>query len=450
MSKIGICHYRTGKTDGVSLEIEKRAKLLSEMGHVVKLIGGEESIGADFVIPELEFDRPDVAIIKNNAFSELKDFESEDALMKYIDSISEKIERQMLVICEKERFDLLFLHNIFSHGRNIAAAKAFYKLSKQVNTKFIAVDHDFYTSYGDLYKSNHEGVNDFLKMYVPPRDSAIKHVVINSLLCEEIKKNYDLDSIVFPDTMDFDQTKWTQDDFNKEMLADFGIKENDVVILQATRVVERKAIETAIKLAHSVKGRMSELKGKTLYNGKVMDESSDVVLLLPGFVEPASLEYFNKMKNLSMNLGVKLMAVNSMIGSNRMTNTNGDKQYSLWDCYVYADVVTYPSVWEGWGNQFIEAVFAKKPVIVFEYPVFEKDIRNEGYKVISLGNKYKTDNETGLVVVDEEKIEEASDKAVEWLRNLDTNDILETNFKIGNKFHGNRVLVGLLERCLSE
>ena len=67
--KIGICHYRIGKTDGVSLEIMKRKKVLEQMGYEVKLISGTRQIGADRVIEELEFDRPEIVKIKENAFA---------------------------------------------------------------------------------------------------------------------------------------------------------------------------------------------------------------------------------------------------------------------------------------------------------------------------------------------------------------------------------------------
>ena len=38
MKKIAIVHYRVGRTDGVSLEIEKRKAILEELGHEVKHI----------------------------------------------------------------------------------------------------------------------------------------------------------------------------------------------------------------------------------------------------------------------------------------------------------------------------------------------------------------------------------------------------------------------------
>ena len=68
------------------------------------------------------------------------------------------------------------------------------------------------------------------------------------------------------------------------------------------------------------------------------------------------------------------------------------KIYNFWDAYVFADLITYPSLLEGWGNQFLEGIFAKKPLIIFEYPVFLTDIKEKGFNIVSLGDNYKKDN----------------------------------------------------------
>ena len=66
--KIAIVHYRVGRTDGVSLEIDKRKSILQMLGHQVKLISGPIQNGSDFIIDELEFDLPKIREIKENSF----------------------------------------------------------------------------------------------------------------------------------------------------------------------------------------------------------------------------------------------------------------------------------------------------------------------------------------------------------------------------------------------
>ena len=110
----------------VSLEIEKRRQILEQLGCEVRLISGPIQVGADFVIDDLEFDSPEIRQIKESSFMSFGRPPPEPAaLIKNISDVSRQIERAFIAYCEAEGFDAILLHNIFSHGRHIAAASAF-------------------------------------------------------------------------------------------------------------------------------------------------------------------------------------------------------------------------------------------------------------------------------------------------------------------------------------
>jgi hypothetical protein len=46
---------------------------------------------------------------------------------------------------------------------------------------------------------------------------------------------------------------------------------------------------------------------------------------------------------------------------------DGRKIYSLADIYPHADFVTYPSLIEGFGNAFLEAIYFRKPLLMQRY-----------------------------------------------------------------------------------
>ena len=52
---------------------------------------------------------------------------------------------------------------------------------------------------------------------------------------------------------------------------------------------------------------------------------------------------------------------------------------SLWDVYPHADFITYPSLYEGFGNAFLEAVYFKKPLLINRYATFVSDIEPRGF-----------------------------------------------------------------------
>ena len=55
------------------------------------------------------------------------------------------------------------------------------------------------------------------------------------------------------------------------------------------------------------------------------------------------------------------------------------------------DFITYPSIYEGFGNALLEAFFFRKPVLVNRYSIFITDIEPRGFEVITM-NGYLTNS----------------------------------------------------------
>ena len=51
--------------------------------------------------------------------------------------------------------------------------------------------------------------------------------------------------------------------------------------------------------------------------------------------------------------------------------------------YESADLVTYPSYYEGFGNAFLEAIYFRKPLVVNRYSIFIRDIEPKGFDVVT-------------------------------------------------------------------
>ena len=443
--KIGIIHYRVGRTDGVSLEIAKRKKILTSLGHEVHMIAGEFSNGHDYLIPELEADLPEIIAIKENAFSYFKKNSlSTEELMQRIDELSDKIKEAFLQYHQKNKFDFLLIHNIFSFTIHLPAAKAFAEIVDEENIPVIATNHDYYWERNAYTEATSKKVQNFLDTYVPYQHPNITYISINSLAQKELKRRRNIDSIIMGDILDFNEPAWQVDEYNKGFLSEIGAKENDLIILQATRIVKRKGIGLAVDVVEELTKRKSELVGKKLYNGKTITEDSSIVLVLPGYTELVDKKYRAKLEQKISKTNIKALFINDLVGAVRKTNSH--KKYSLWDCYAHADIVTYPSLFEGWGNQFIEAIFAKKPIILFEYPVFKADIKKEDYSYISLGDKTSGTDDNGLVQVDKSTMQKVCKEAINTLLSKATPSELEKNFAIGKRYHHTTVLVELLKR----
>jgi glycosyltransferase involved in cell wall biosynthesis len=190
-------------------------------------------------------------------------------------------------------------------------------------------------------------------------------VTINSVTQKELKDRLKIESTVIPDTFDYVSTKDKQDLFNSTFRKDFGIAKDDIVFLQATRIVPRKRIEISIELV------------KKLENPKV-------ILVVAGKVGDEGREYFNKLQSLVSKLKTRVIFIGDYIDFNRKFTGSRRKIYTLWDAFINSDFVTYPSEVEGFGNQYIEAVYFKKPVIITPYLVYKSDIKSLGFKSIEI------------------------------------------------------------------
>ncbi|GAJ08158.1 unnamed protein product, partial [marine sediment metagenome] len=249
----------------------------------------------------------------------------------------------------------------------------------------------------------------------------------------ELKIRRGIDAVVVPNVFNFEGPDWKIDDYNCDFKKFLGLSPKDIVILQATRIVSRKGIELAIDLVKELAKpeNLLLLKEKGFYDKREIGEESKIVLVLPNLVE--DMEYFKLLKKKIKKEKIEAIFMSDMVDTKRKMKNNR-KIYSLWDTYLFADLVTYPSLYEGWGNQFLEAIKAKLPIIMFEYEVFKRDIKPNGFRVISLGDKTKGKNGQGLYRVEPSIIKESAKEAIRVLTDLSyRKKMVEHNFHLGRR-----------------
>ncbi len=440
--KIALCHFRVGEIDGVSLEMDKWKKALEQLGHEVIFIAGSDERGEAEIIPELHYQYPINNKIVQQAYGQVEEPWSNGKLKDRIIMVAELIEKALLEIIRCRGIDLIIPNNILSLGWGLPAGIGFANAIKNSDVKALCHHHDFYWE-RDLYANpNCDFVKEILNNYFPPVHPRISHVCINSIAQKELKERHGVDADVVPNVFDFDHDLMKVDDYNRGMRAEFGIKDNDLVLLQATRVVERKAIEIAIDYVAAMEQTRIQLVNKKCYNEELFTEDSIIYLVLAGQSE--SPEYSEKLKLYAKEKGVNIKDISSHIEQERSENAGG-KIYSLWDVYTIADLVTYPSILEGWGNQFLEALVAKLPVAVYKYPVYKSDIEKYQFNVVSFGHQHESYN--NWVTVDVQRINEAAEQSLEYFLNADfRTKQLEQNYKTAKR----ELSINGLQKMLSE
>jgi len=196
-----------------------------------------------------------------------------------------------------------------------------------------------------------------------------------------------------------------------------GLEPDDVILLQPTRVVPRKGIEHSIALVSQLK----DPKCKLVVSHETGDEG---------------LEYQDALIELAEQSGVDLRFVHAQTP---LVNPFGLRQEvgtSLEEIYSQADLITYPSLYEGFGNALLEAFYFRKPVLVNRYAIFIADIEPKGFKVISM-NGFLTRSvieQVNKVISDETYRQE----------------MVDHNYELGKKFFSFSVLKRKLRSLLTE
>jgi glycosyltransferase involved in cell wall biosynthesis len=363
---VGFISTRIAGTDGVSLELEKWAGVFKKFGWTSYYFAGELDRPPErsYLVEEAHFTHPEIKAIHNKVFGVTT---RDRNVSKKIFHLAIKLKDHLYAFVEKFDIDLIIPQNALTIPLNIPLGIAITEFIAETHIHTIAHHHDFYWE-RDRFMVN--AVSDYLRMAFPPVLPSIDHVVINSVADNQLSLRTGISSHVIYNVMDFDNPPQPPDEYTFDVRQALGIEDDELFVLQPTRVVQRKGIEHAIELVHRL-GR----KAKLVVSHASGDEGWD---------------YEQRLKEYSQLMDVNTIFVDDIINEERGTTPDGRKIYTLEDIYPYADLVTYPSTFEGFGNAFLETLYFKKPIVVNTYSIYLKDIQPKGFKVIEIDG-YVTD-----------------------------------------------------------
>jgi len=421
--RIGIIIGRIGGVDGVALETEKWIDVLKRMGHDIFIISGQFQNWDfdpehDTLVVEMSFFSPESYWGQKKAF--FHPDANIDELLEHINLYSNIIADKIVDWVREKKIDVVISENASALPAHLEMGRGIAIAFEKLGIPIIAHDHDFAWERGDRYISPHEPINKIVEETFPLRIPNSFHAVINTPAQEILKKKYNLDSIVVPNVMDFNMKFGIPDQYNKNLPRDLGLSSENKLLFQVTRIVRRKGIEVAIQLVE----RLKDKNVKLVITGDYKDDAGSI--------------YYNELINLIHQLKVSNQVVfaSHLIHNKGLTGRSGEGKYSLSDAYANATACTYFSTYEGFGNAFVEAVLAKRPVFVNNYkPVYWPDIGSKGFKTVMLEDNNLTDDK------------------VEQMRQVIYNDklnreIAEYNFKLGKKYFSYEVLEEKLRQLL--
>ena len=404
---VGFISTRIAGTDGVSLELEKWADIFKKFGWTSFYFAGELDRPPErsYLVEEAHFTHPEIKAINNKVFGVTT---RERALSKKIYQLAINIKDHLYEFVNKFGIDLIIPQNALTIPMNIPLGIALTEFIAETHIQTIAHHHDFYWE-RDRYMVN--AVSDYLRMAFPPVLPSIDHVVINSVADQQLSLRTGISSHIIYNVMDFDNPPEPPDEYTLDVRKDLGIEDDELFVLQPTRVVQRKGIEHAIELVHRL-GR----KAKLVISHASGDEGWD---------------YEQRLKEYSELMKVNTIFVSDIINEERGTTPDGRKIYTLEDIYPYADLVTYPSTFEGFGNAFLETLYFRKPIVVNTYSIYRKDIQPKGFRAIEIDG-YVTDTaveQTGQILDNPEICRKMVDHNYELAKQYFSYRVLEQSLR---------------------
>ena len=412
VKNVGFVSTRLAGTDGVSLETAKWERIFEQEGFNCFYFAGELDRPPEqsYFAAEAHFTHPEINEIQNKVFDVSV---RKRSTTEKITQLVRKLKDDLYSFIEKYDLDLIIPQNALTIPMNIPLGVAITQVIMETGLPTIAHHHDFYWE-RDRFMTN--GVWDYLRMAFPPDLPSIDHVTINSFANAQLALRCGVAGTVIPNVMDFENPPPSQDDYTSDVRQAFGIQDDELFVLQPTRVVARKGIEMAIELV----SRLGK-KAKLVISHASGDEGYD---------------YQNRLKEYSEFLNVNTIFVDDIIKEQRGFMEDGRKIYTLSDIFPYCDLVTYPSTFEGFGNAFMEAVYFHKPIVVNRYSIYTKDIKPRGFRAVEL------DGYVTAAAVKETK---------EILENPNLyEEIVDHNYEIGKHFFSFSVLRRLLKGYIAD
>jgi glycosyltransferase involved in cell wall biosynthesis len=410
--RIGFIATRLCGTDGVTLEVEKWARVLRQMGHEVFFCAGElcDYAKDGTLIPKLHFGDQSIQALSQRAFDSKGEVDGEQ-LADQIYATADELRAPLRHFIRENKLNLIIVQNALTIPMNLPMGVCLSGLIAELGIATIAHHHDFFWE-RQRYQTNN--ILDLLDTTFPAKLPSIQHITLNTIAQKRLKARRSIDSIVIPNVHDFANPPQGIDDYNADFRENLGLGAGDLFVMQATRVLQRKGIEMAIELVC----RLDLPQARLFITHRAGDEG---------------LAYWHWLKREAQVMGVQVQLIDHLIGNER-ASIKGHKVYSLWDAYPHADLVTYPSLYEGFGNALLETVYFKKLTVVNRYPVYNADIRPLGFEFIELDG-----------FVDDKEVEETR----RLLKDPDAvKAMVEKNYAIAHEHFSLQVLEQKLQEVL--
>lgn len=342
---------RLAGLDGVSLEASKLAPVIREAGHDIAWFAGEldDEFRPGVEVPAAHFNSAVNVALQGRVFgSETAD----PTLEQEIRELASPLKSDVIRFIREFGIDVAYVHNALSIPMQLPLAIAVTEALRETGVRAVGHHHDFGWEKPRFARCAVPGIVD---RYFPPDLDGLRHVVINSLAGRALAERTGLSSTLLPNILDFESGPDELLD-GSAYRRHAGVPEDAVLLLQPTRVIERKGIEATVLLA--------------AYLGPP-------AVVVFSHAADQDGRYWRRLVALANRSGVEIISCPVAPAA------DGSGPW-LGDAFAAADLVCLPSLQEGFGNALVEASFFRRPLFVNTYEVYVADIAPLGIHAIEM------------------------------------------------------------------
>jgi uncharacterized RmlC-like cupin family protein len=398
-------HFKLFGTDGVSLQSRELSKALTSRGWSVHACAADVPPATKGLkLPELSYQSPDAIDLRERVFPRVPTpagsfpAAAGEALVKEITSRAEPIRQALEQYVDTHAIALLHVRNVMSLPYNLPATVALYGLAvDRPDLRFLMQHHDLYWEgpNAKTFRTPYREVSQLIERVMCPSLPNARHVLINPIAADALRDSSGIDGTVIPDGFDFDREVLAIDEvaFRRRLEILVGdtrpVDAGDLVVVMPARVALNKAIELAIQFVAGLERRRTGLENAPEGVGlkqRQFTAASRVILLLPqGEDLDDNRDYFERLLDYARQQQITVAYGGNIVVPDGRFRRDDSDHYPFYSTYQAVDLVCYPPEHEGFGNQAIEAVWARKPLAILEYPVFERFVRDHVPHYVSLG-----------------------------------------------------------------
>lgn len=281
-----------------------------------------------------------------------------------LEELASALESNLAEMVKRFDVDTLHVDAMLSYPVCLPFNIAALRLADEFGLKIISRAHDFVW---ERVMADNPYLIRASDSILPPVREDVLHVTLTDYARRElVARRHAGTALAVPNLFDF--TAAARRHRGAELRARIGVSNEGLLVLQPTRCLPTKGVHHALHCASIV--------GRALGREPVVLVTGSTTGLGGRSANDIGSRYRAALVDLAAELQVRLQFMDGSLVE--CAEIGHGENFCVGDAYSAADLVSYVSVCEGFGNPVVESTIFRRPLVVSNYPVLEEEFTSRG------------------------------------------------------------------------